>query len=108
MNEIRKILNGSERDRLIEGYHRAALKTALQCLTGAAGANNIPMDFCEQQLSKQRSVNWAVLPDKPSLVDGSVEPFAVIITIRGNNESFDKKLKFLSFFSFITRLSESH
>lgn len=57
----------------------------MQCLTGAAGANNIPEDFCERQLNKQRSVNWAVLPDKPSPVDGSVRPFAVIITIRGMN-----------------------
>ena len=55
----------------------------MQCLTGAAGANNIPADFCERQLNKQRSVNWAVLPDKPSPIDGSVRPFAVIITIRG-------------------------
>jgi hypothetical protein len=55
----------------------------MQCLTGAAGENNVPSDFCETQLSKQRSMNWAVLPDKPSSIDGSVRPFAVIITIRG-------------------------
>jgi len=58
----------------------------MQCLTGAAGANNIPEDFCERQLNKQRSVNWAVLPDKPSPIDGSVRPFAVIITIRGSRK----------------------
>ena len=57
----------------------------MQCLTGEAGANNIPADFCERQLNKQRSVNWDVLPDKPSPIDGSVRPFAVIITIRGNS-----------------------
>ena len=72
---------------MIEEYHRAALKTAMQCLTGAAGANNIPIDFCERQLNKQRSVNWAVLPDKPSSIDGSVRPFAVIISIRGKSMS---------------------
>lgn len=83
INEIRRSLNGSIRDTLTEGYHRSALKTAMQCLTGAAGANNIPPDFCERQLNKQRSVNWAVLPDKPSPIDGGVRPFAVIITIRG-------------------------
>lgn len=55
----------------------------MQCLTGVAGANNVPADFCEKQLTKQRSINWAVLPDKPSPVDGTVRPFAVIITIRG-------------------------
>ena len=58
----------------------------MQCLTGAAGANNIPPDFCERQLNKQRSVNWAVLPDKASPIDGSVRPFAVIITIRGTKK----------------------
>ena len=82
---MRQILNGTVRDQLIEDYHRSALKTAMQCLTGAAGANNIPEDFCQQQLNKQRSVNWAVLPDKPSAIDGSVRPFAVIITIRGRS-----------------------
>jgi hypothetical protein len=63
----------------------------MQCLTGAAGANNVPADFCEKQLNKQRSVNWAVLPDKPSPIDGSVRPFAVIITIRGafNRTDYD-------------------
>ncbi len=83
MDEIRNYLNGIVRDELTEDYQRSALKTAMQCLTGAAGANNVPADFCEQQLTKQRSVNWAVLPDKPSPIDGSVRPFAVIITIRG-------------------------
>ena len=83
MNEIRQLLNDSVRDALTEEYQLSALKTAMQCLTGAAGANNVPASFCEQQLSKQRSVNWAVLPDKPSSIDGSVRPFAVIITIRG-------------------------
>lgn len=77
------MLNGSLRDQLTEDYQRSALKTAMQCLTGAAGENNVPADFCQLQLNKQRSVNWAVLPDKPSVVDGSVRPFAVIITIRG-------------------------
>lgn len=81
--EIRRYLTGKRRDQLISEYHRSALKTALQCLTGAAGANNIPADFCEAQLKKQRSMNWAVLPDKPSPIDGTVRPFAVIITIRG-------------------------
>ena len=76
-------MNGTIRDALIRDYQHAALKTAMQCLTGAAGANNIPADFCERQLNKQRSVNWAVLPDKPSKIDGSVRPFAVVITIRG-------------------------
>ncbi|CAF0860919.1 unnamed protein product [Adineta ricciae] len=89
--EIRKYLNGSIRDVLTGEYHRAALRTAMQCLTGAAGANNIPPDFCERQLNKQRSVNWAVLPDKASPIDGSVRPFAVIITIRGalNRTDYD-------------------
>ena len=77
------MLNGTLRDTLTEGYQRLALKTGMQCLTGAAGENNVPADFCQMQLDKQRSVNWAVLPDKPSTVDGSVRPFAVIITIRG-------------------------
>lgn len=85
MNEILNSLNATVRDRLTEDYHRSALRTAMQCLTGAAGANNVPADFCERQLNKQRSVNWAVLPDKPSPIDGSVRPFAVIITIRGMN-----------------------
>lgn len=71
------------RDTLTEEYQCSALKTAMQCLTGAAGANNVPADFCDKQLHMQRSVNWAVLPDKPSSIDGSVRPFAVIITIRG-------------------------
>ncbi|UJR28148.1 hypothetical protein I4U23_009402 [Adineta vaga] len=90
-NEIRRFLNGTIRDTLTGEYHRAALRTAMQCLTGAAGANNIPPDFCERQLNKQRSVNWAVLPDKASSVDGSVRPFAVIITIRGalNRTDYD-------------------
>jgi hypothetical protein len=71
----------------------------MQCLTGAAGANNIPEDFCERQLNKQRSVNWAVLPDKPSPIDGSVRPFAVIITIRGNENKliFIKNSEFCFF-----------
>jgi hypothetical protein len=86
-NQIRNLLNGTIRDKLTEVYHRSALKTAMQCLTGAAGANNVPEDFCERQLNKQRSVNWAVLPDKPSPIDGSVRPFAVIITIRGRINS---------------------
>jgi hypothetical protein len=83
LNQIQKSLNSNIRDALTEDYQRSALRTAMQCLTGAAGANNIPADFCEKQLNKQRSVNWAVLPDKPSPIDGSVRPFAVIITIRG-------------------------
>jgi hypothetical protein len=81
------MLNGTQRDHLIEGYHRAALKTAMQCLTGSAGASNIPPEFCEIQLNKQRSINWAVLPEKPSTIDGSVRPFAVIITIRGKKQT---------------------
>lgn len=84
MDEIRQSLTSSVRDALTEDYQRSALKTAMQCLTGAAGANNVPAHFCELQLSKQRSMNWAVLPDKPSVIDGTVRPFAVIITIRGN------------------------
>lgn len=84
LESIRDYLNGSVRDELTDEYHRSALKTAMQCLTGAAGANNVPADFCDRQLKQQRSVNWAVLPDKPSPIDGSVRPFAVIITIRGN------------------------
>ncbi|CAF0819815.1 unnamed protein product [Rotaria sp. Silwood1] len=91
INEIRNSLNETIRDKLTEDYHRSALKTAMQCLTGVAGANNVPEDFCERQLNKQRSVNWAVLPDKPSPIDGSVRPFAVIITIRGalNQTDYD-------------------
>lgn len=85
MNEIRQSLTSSVRDALTEDYQRSALKTAMQCLTGAAGANNVPAHFCELQLNKQRSMNWAVLPDKPSVIDGSVRPFAVIITIRGHS-----------------------
>ncbi|CAF0755731.1 unnamed protein product [Adineta steineri] len=90
-NEIRIYLNGTIRDILTQEYHRAALKTAMQCLTGEAGANNVPPDFCERQLNKQRSVNWAVLPDKISPIDGSVRPFAIIITIRGalNRTNYD-------------------
>ncbi|UJR21298.1 hypothetical protein I4U23_024389 [Adineta vaga] len=84
IEEIRNYLNGSVRDDLTEEYQRSALKTAMQCLTGAAGANNVPADFCDKQLNQQRSVNWAVLPDKPSPIDGSVRPFAVIISIRGS------------------------
>ncbi len=93
VNEIRKSLNSTIRDALTEDYQRSALRTAMQCLTGAAGANNIPADFCEKQLTKQRSINWAVLPDKPSPIDGSVRPFAVIITIRGKftNERLETK-----------------
>ena len=83
---------------MTEGYHRSALKTAMQCLTGAAGANNIPEDFCERQLNKQRSMNWAVLPDKPSPIDGSVRPFAVIITIRGMRKSFNSNVHFFNVF----------
>ncbi|CAF1302782.1 unnamed protein product [Adineta steineri] len=85
VNEIRNYLNGTVRDKLTEDYHRLALKTAMQCLTGAAGASNMPADFCDRQLTQQRSINWAVLPDKPSPIDGSVRPFAVIITIRGTH-----------------------
>lgn len=77
---------------MTEDYQRSALKTAMQCLTGAAGENNVPADFCQLQLNKQRSVNWAVLPDKPSIVDGTVRPFAVIITIRG-----DERFSFFPF-----------
>ena len=83
-------MNGTIRDNLTEDYHRSALKTGMQCLTGAAGGNNVPADFCLRQLNKQRSINWAVLPDKPSVVDGSVRPFAVIITIRGAASSFSR------------------
>ncbi len=83
VDQVRRYLNDTVRDSLTEDYQLSALKTAMQCLTGAAGANNVPADFCEKQLNKQRSVNWAVLPDKPSPIDGSVRPFAVIITIRG-------------------------
>jgi hypothetical protein len=83
VNQIRASLTSTVRDTLTEAYQLSALKTAMQCLTGAAGANNVPADFCDKQLNKQRSVNWAVLPDKPSPIDGSVRPFAVIITIRG-------------------------
>ncbi|CAF4184747.1 unnamed protein product, partial [Rotaria magnacalcarata] len=82
LNQIRASINDTVRDELTEEYQGSALKTAMQCLTGVAGANNVPADFCEKQLTKQRSVNWAVLPDKPSPVDGTVRPFAVIITIR--------------------------
>ncbi|CAF2145697.1 unnamed protein product, partial [Rotaria magnacalcarata] len=89
INDMRSSINETIRDKLTEDYHRSALKTAMQCLTGAAGANNVPADFCERQLNKQRSVNWAVLPDKPSPVDGSVRPFAVIITIRGTLNQTD-------------------
>ncbi len=89
VNQIRESLNSTVRDSLTETYQRSALKTAMQCLTGAAGANNVPADFCEKQLNKQRSVNWAVLPDKPSPIDGSVRPFAVIITIRGKKSLTD-------------------
>jgi hypothetical protein len=96
INEIHQSLNGTIRDTLTKDYHRSALKTAMQCLTGAAGANNIPADFCERQINKQRSVNWAVLPDKPSPIDGSVRPFAVIITIRGID--FHEKENFVSIF----------
>ena len=65
----------------------------MQCLTGEAGASNIPADFCEKQLKIQRSINWAVLPDKPSPIDGCIRPFAVIITIRGKR--FIENSKFI-------------
>ncbi|CAF1239448.1 unnamed protein product [Rotaria magnacalcarata] len=89
LNQIRASINDTVRDELTEEYQGSALKTAMQCLTGVAGANNVPADFCEKQLTKQRSVNWAVLPDKPSPVDGTVRPFAVIITIRGTHSRTD-------------------
>ncbi|CAF0998227.1 unnamed protein product [Rotaria sordida] len=95
-NEIRISINGTLRDVLTEEYQGSALKTAMQCLTGAAGANNVPADFCNKQLTKQRSFNWAVLPDKPSPIDGSVRPFAVMITIRGahNRTDYDSYNKY--------------
>ncbi|CAF5052043.1 unnamed protein product, partial [Rotaria sp. Silwood1] len=95
-NEIRISINGTLRDTLTEEYQCSALKTAMQCLTGAAGANNVPADFCNKQLTKQRSFNWAVLPDKPSPIDGSVRPFAVMITIRGahNRTDYDSYNKY--------------
>ena len=97
MNQLREILNTSFRDNLTEEYQRSALKTGMQCLTGVAGENNIPADFCDKQLNKQRSINWAVLPDKPSPIDGSVKPFAVIITIRGTKNVFPT-FEFIYFF----------
>ncbi|CAF2405578.1 unnamed protein product [Rotaria sp. Silwood2] len=95
-NEIRISMKGTLRDTLTEEYQCSALKTAMQCLTGAAGANNVPADFCDKQLTKQRSFNWAVLPDKPSPIDGSVRPFAVMITIRGahNRTEYDSYNKY--------------
>ncbi|CAF4523040.1 unnamed protein product, partial [Rotaria sp. Silwood2] len=89
VNETRISLNNTLRDALTDEYQCSALKTAMQCITGVAGADNLPMDFCNRILTKQRSFNWAVLPDKPSPIDGSVRPFAVLITIRGVHNRTD-------------------
>ncbi|CAF4769865.1 unnamed protein product, partial [Rotaria socialis] len=51
LNQIRASINGTVRDGLTEEYQGSALRTAMQCLTGAAGANNVPADFCEKQLT---------------------------------------------------------
>lgn len=81
----------------------------MQCLTGAAGENNIPVDFCLSQLNKQRSLNWAVLPDKPSPIDGTIRPFGVIISIRGETEknAICRQL-FMNFSRFAFRNSKSN
>ncbi|CAF4141912.1 unnamed protein product, partial [Adineta steineri] len=79
-----EMMNETIRDAIIENNQRSALKEAMQCITGTAGENNIPIEFCQEQLKKQRSYSWTVLLDKPSSIDGSVRPFAIFITIRGN------------------------
>ncbi|CAF4881176.1 unnamed protein product [Rotaria sp. Silwood1] len=89
VNETRISLNNTLLDALTDEYQCSALKTAMQCITGVAGADNVPMDFCNRILTKQRSFNWVVLPDKPSPIDGSVRPFAVLITIRGVHNRTD-------------------
>ncbi|CAF4040064.1 unnamed protein product, partial [Rotaria sordida] len=89
VNETRISINNTLRDALTDEYQCSALKTAMQCITGTAGADNIPTDFCNRILTKQRSFNWAVLPDKPSSIDGSIRPFAVLITIRGAHNRTD-------------------
>ncbi|CAF0753994.1 unnamed protein product [Adineta ricciae] len=91
---ILSTFNETTRDAMIEEHQLSALKTAMQCITGTAGENNLPVEFCEKQLKKQRSRNWAVLLHKPSAIDGSVRPFAVLITIQGtlnrtNYDSYD-------------------
>ncbi|CAF1105077.1 unnamed protein product [Adineta steineri] len=79
-----KMINETIRDAIIENNQRSALKEAMQCITGTAGENNIPIEFCQEQLKKQRPYSWTVLLEKPSSIDGSVRPFAIFITIRGN------------------------
>ncbi|CAF4346735.1 unnamed protein product, partial [Rotaria sp. Silwood2] len=66
--ELRYLLNGTIRDKLTEDYQRSTLKTAMQCLTGAVGANNVSADF--------------FLSDKQSSVGRSVKSFAVIVSIQ--------------------------
>ncbi|CAF4038140.1 unnamed protein product, partial [Rotaria sordida] len=89
VNQTRISINNTLRDALTDEYQCSALKTAMQCITGAAGADNVPTDFCNRILTKQRSFNWAVLPDKSSSIDGNVRPFAVLITIRGVHNRTD-------------------
>ncbi|CAF1205155.1 unnamed protein product, partial [Rotaria sordida] len=45
VNETRISINNTLHDALIDEYQCSALKTAMQCITGAAGADNIPTDF---------------------------------------------------------------
>lgn len=85
------MLNDTVRETLTRDYQNLALKTAMQCLTGLASVHNVPAEFCERILSKQKSTNWIILPDKPSPIDGSVRPFAVIITIRGKLFSINSR-----------------
>ncbi|UJR19779.1 hypothetical protein I4U23_022913 [Adineta vaga] len=91
-NDIRKSLDETTYDSLAEDYQRLALKMIMRCITGTAAEDNIPIEFCENQMKKQQSNSWAILLDKPSLVDGTARPFAVLITIRGNLNSTDYEL----------------
>ncbi|UJR06815.1 hypothetical protein I4U23_011102 [Adineta vaga] len=88
---IQNSVNETIRDTIIKDYQNSALKTAMQCLTGTVGGNNLPKEFCEKQLKNPRSRSWTILLDKPSLIDGSVQPFAVLITIRGTLNQTDYK-----------------
>ncbi|CAF3874666.1 unnamed protein product, partial [Didymodactylos carnosus] len=60
-DELKNSLTKSYRDKEVEQHQNSALKTAFACLSGEAGLNNVPIDFCERQINHRRSINWAVL-----------------------------------------------
>ncbi|CAF0937150.1 unnamed protein product [Didymodactylos carnosus] len=86
-DQLKNSLTKSYRDQEVEEHQNNALKTAFSCLSGEAGLNNVPPEFCERQINYRRSINWAVLPEK--LENNNIRPFAVIITIRGNLNQTD-------------------